>query len=119
MNTKLRARVIAEWRGMPEALLSRDTARPVADALAKVMAALGLGDRLHEEEVKRAWKDIVGEFLATHSTPHSLSAGVLVIRVLQPTLHFEFERNLKPQIVQKLRARFGAKVVRDIKFRIG
>jgi predicted nucleic acid-binding Zn ribbon protein len=120
MNSKLRARVIAEWRGLPErSPVTRDTARPVADPLTKVMAALGLGDRIREDEIKRAWSEVVGEFLAAHSNPTAMQDRVLIVRVIQPTLLYEFDRNLKPQIIQKLRARFGASVVRDIKFRIG
>lgn len=119
MNPKLRARVIAEWRGQPETPFERGQARPLADSLLKVMSALDLGDRLREEQVKLAWKEIVGDFLAKHSMPSAVQNGVLIVRVLQPTLLYEFDRNLKPQIAQKLRARFGTKTVRDIKFRIG
>ncbi len=119
MNPKLRARAIAEWRGLAETPALRDTARPVGDALMKVMSALGLGDRLREDEVMRVWKEVVGDFLAAHSTPSAVRDGVLIVRVLQPTLLYEFDRNLKPQIVAKLRARFGGRMVRDIKFRIG
>jgi predicted nucleic acid-binding Zn ribbon protein len=111
--------VIAEWRGMSDTPRPRDTAKPIFDPLAKVMASLGLGDRMREEEIRRAWRDIVGDFLAAHSNPTALQNGVLLVRVLQPTLLYELDRNSKPQIVQKLRARFGAKIVRDIKFRIG
>jgi predicted nucleic acid-binding Zn ribbon protein len=119
MDARLRARVIAEWRGLPETPFVRDTAKAVREPLAKLMQALGLGDRLSENEVKSAWREIVGEFLARHSAPDSIKDGVLIVRVLQPTLKFEFERNAKPQIVQKLRARFGAKIVRDVRFRLG
>ena len=83
------------------------------------MAAWGLKDRFREEEVLSAWQEVVGEFLARHSIPHRLKDGVLDVRVLQPTLCFEFERNLKPEILAKLKARFGARVVREIKFRVG
>jgi hypothetical protein len=119
MNSSLRARVIAEWRGLPEVGFTRDTAKLVSEPLGRVMQSLGLGDRLREEEVKRAWKEIVGEFLSGHSTPFSLQNGILIVRVLQPTLHYELDRVWKPQLVQKLKQRFGARVVRDIKFRIG
>jgi predicted nucleic acid-binding Zn ribbon protein len=118
MKPSLRNRVIAEWRGLPEVPFVRDTAKAVGVPLTKVMAALGLGDRLREEEVKRAWSEIVGEFLANHSTPASLTNGVLTVRVLQPALHYEFDRNCRPQILAKLRERFG-KSVRDLRFRIG
>jgi len=119
MNPSLRARVIAEWRGLSETGYARDTAKLLSEPLTRVMQSLGLGDRLREEEVKRAWKEIVGEFLAGHSTPSALQHGILIVRVLQPTLHYELDRVWKPQLVQKLKQRFGARIVRDIKFRIG
>lgn len=119
MNPKLRARVIAEWRGLPETPFERGKARPLADALLAVMSALDLGDRLREEQVKLAWREIVGDFLARHSMPDAVRDGVLIVRVLQPTLLYELDRNLKPQIVRKLRARFGAGMVRNVRFRIG
>jgi len=111
--------VIAEWRGMGETTSTRHTARPIADTLLKVMAKLELDDRLREDQMKDAWAEIVGEFLAKHSNPVAVQDGVLLVRVLQPTLLYEFDRNLKPKIVRKLRDRFGVRMVRDIKFRIG
>ena len=117
-SDQLRARVIAEWRGMPEVPWVRDTARPVAEPLAKLMAKLGLADRMREDEIVAAWREIVGEFIAGHSTPHRLKDGVLFVRVLQPSVHFELERVWKREILEKLKQRFG-RAVRDVKFRVG
>jgi predicted nucleic acid-binding Zn ribbon protein len=108
-----------EWRGLPQMPFVRDTAIPIAEALTKVMTGLGLKDRLREEEVLRTWKEIVGDFIAAHSLPQRLQDGVLYVRVLQPTVHYELDRIWKPQILAKLRDRFGARTVRDIKFRVG
>ena len=83
------------------------------------MKTLGLQDRLRAENVIAAWKDIVGEFVAKNSAPRQLKEGVLYVSVLQPSLHFELERVWKKDIVEKLKRRFGAKVVRDVRFRIG
>lgn len=116
---KLRRRILAEWRGLPEVPFPRDTAQPVAGPLAKVMKALGLGDRLREEEVKKAWREIAGEFIAGQSSPDALRAGVLTVRVAQSSMLYELDRVWKPQILEKLKARFGVRTVRDIKFRIG
>lgn len=116
---KLRARVLAEWRGLPQTPLSVDRAVPVADAVDKLMKTLGLQDRLKAEAVIAAWKEVVGEFVAKHSAPRQLKEGVLYVSVLQPSLHFELERVWKRDIVDKLKKRFGPKIVRDVKFRIG
>jgi predicted nucleic acid-binding Zn ribbon protein len=80
---------------------------------------LGLRERLHENEVIETWTQTVGQFLAAHSTPVSLRDGILFVRVLQPALHYELERVSKAGILRKLKQRFGGKVIRDLRFRIG
>ena len=116
---QIHARVLAEWRGLPETPFPRDTARPVSEPLAKLMAKLGLGDRLREEEVKKAWREIAGEFIAGQSSPDALRAGVLTVRVAQSSMLYELDRVWKAQLLEKLKRRFGARTVREIKFRIG
>ncbi len=116
---QLRARVLAEWRGLPEPYIRPDRAAAVGDAVRKVMQSLGLGDRLKADEVLAAWQEIVGEFFAKHSSPQQLKDGVLYVAVLQPTVHFELDRVWKRDIIAKLKKRFGARTVREIKFRLG
>lgn len=116
---RLRSIALAEWRGLPERPLVPSLPDVVGGTVAKVMAAWGLKDRFRQEEVLGAWQGIVGDYLAKHSIPHRLKDGVLEVRVLQPTLRYEFDRNLKPGILAKLKSRFGARVVREIKFRMG
>ncbi len=119
MNAALRAAVLAEWRGLPDKKLRPDRWQAPGDLLPKLMQQLGLSERLHETEVIDAWKQIVGDFIASHSTPVSLKAGVLFVRVLQPALHYQFETISKGEILRKLKQRFGAKVIRDLRFRVG
>ncbi len=119
MNPSLRAAVIAEWRGLPENYRSPDRWQSTGALLPKVMQRLGLKERLHEKEVIEAWGAIVGEFIGTHSAPMALRDGVLYVRVLQPALHYELEQISKIDILRKLKQRFGAKTVRDVKFRVG
>ncbi|SRR5581483_4652541 len=119
MNDSFRAAVIAEWRGLPEPKPSPNQFRPTAELLPKIMQRLGLKERLHEAEVIDAWSKIVGEFIASHSAPVALREGILYVRVLQPALHYELEQVSKIDIVRKLKQRFGGKVVRDVRFRIG
>ena len=119
MNSALRAAVIAEWRGLPEKPVRRDRWQAPADLLPKFMQQLGLSERLRETEVMEAWKDTVGDFISTHSTPTNLRDGVLVVRVLQPSLHYQFEQISKAEILRKLKQRFGTKIIREIRFRVG
>ena len=48
----LRARVLAEWRGLEQPIPKKDRCAPVADILQKLLPRLGLGERLGEEEVR-------------------------------------------------------------------
>ena len=119
MNASLRAAVIAEWRGLPANKTRPDRWQAPGELLPKLMQQLGLSERLRESEVIDAWKQIVGEFIAAHSAPVSLKAGVLFVRVLQPALHYELEQVSKLAILRKLKQRFGGKTIRDLRFRVG
>lgn len=119
MRPGLRDRVLAEWRGYREPAPTLARVNPVAGLVGKAMQGLGLGSRVQEAEVLSAWREVVGDFIAEHSRPARLKEGVLHVQVLQPAIHFELERVWKAQIVQKLRDRFGARVVREVRFRVG
>ena len=119
MNPSLRAQTIAEWRGLPEKNVVHNRWAATADVLPKLMQRLGLKERLHETEVMEAWANIVGDFIAAHSSPVALREGILYVRVLQPALHYELEQVSKIEILRKLKQRFGGKVIRDIRFRVG
>lgn len=119
MTSSLRHRVLAEWRGLPETPPAPDRLHRLDGVLEKLMKKLGLTERLREEEITAAWAETVGENIAIHSCPSHLRQGVLHVRVLQPTLLYELDRVLKAEVLRKLRERFGAKVIRDVRFRIG
>lgn len=119
MKPSLRAAVLAEWRGLPERPPRPDQWQNVAAVLPKIMQQLGLSERVRENEILEAWSGVVGDFIAAHSTPVNLREGVLFVRVLQPALHYELEQISKPLILRKLKQRFGARKVRDLRFRLG
>jgi predicted nucleic acid-binding Zn ribbon protein len=119
MNRQLREKILAEWRGLPQKPPQPDRTVSVAEGLKKVMHGLGLDERLHEAQMLQCWKEIVGEFIAGHSCPTRLKDGVLYVQVIQPAVLYELDRELKPQILKKLKKQFGGKVIREIRFRTG
>jgi hypothetical protein len=119
MNPKLKSHVIADWRGLPEDPFPRDTAKAPGPLVEKLLGSLGLNQRIREDEIKSAWKELVGDFLFRHSAPATLLQGVLTVHVLQPTVHFELERVWKKTLLTKLQERFGKVTVREIRFRLG
>ena len=105
---------------MPEKKTRPDHWETPGVLLPRLMQKLGLKERLRESEVIDAWAKIVGDFIAAHSTPVALREGILYVRVLQPALHYELEQICKPsEILRKLKVRFGAKTIRDVRFRVG
>lgn len=113
----IRQQVLEDWRGLADRPEPPDRCVTAGEALKKLLPRLGLTERLNEQEVQNAWLDIVGPFLATHSTPASLKDGILVVQVLQPTVRYELDRTWKSDILKKLKARFGAKAIKEVRFR--
>ena len=119
VNAALRAAVVTEWRGLPDRMPRPDKWQAPGELLPRLMQQLGLKERLHENEVIEVWTQIVGDFIAAHSAPMSLREGVLYVRVLQPALHYQFEQISKPEILRKLKQRFGTKTIKQLRFRLG
>ena len=61
---EIRRRVLEEWRGLPEEPIPRERCSHASDALKKLLRKLGLSERLNEQEIRSAWRNIVGDFLA-------------------------------------------------------
>jgi predicted nucleic acid-binding Zn ribbon protein len=118
VNKRIKAQVIAEWRGLPEEPFPQDTSQAVGPLIAALMKELGLSERMTEEQIISAWKEIVGDFLAGHSRPSGLHEGVLYVRVLQSTMLYELDRTFRKEILEKLRKRFG-RLIRDVRFKMG
>jgi len=114
----LRRKILEEWRGLDDPPSKPDRCLSINDVLGKILPKLGLSERLSEQQITEAWSSIVGGFLAQHSLPVALQGGILSIQVLQPTVRYELERSWKAEILSKLQARFTARVVREIRFRL-
>lgn len=117
-QNSLRARVIAEWRGYAESGGGPDKCAAVGEVIQRLLPKLGLGERVGEAEVRGAWLELVGDFIARHAVPSGLSRGVLTVQVLQPSVRYELESNWRPKILAKLQERFGKKTVREVRFRL-
>ena len=119
LKRTLREQVLAEWRGISEPAPSPERTVSVKELIAQLAPKLGLQNRLREEEMLAAWNEIVGEFFAQHSRPARLVNGVLYVLVLQPTVLYELDRRWKGMILEKIRVRFGSRLVKEIRFSVG
>lgn len=110
----LRRFVVEEWRGLPEKKEERPLVA-VSAAIHQLVAKLGLSERINEADIMRAWREIVGDFLAQHSQPARLVNGVLYIQVMQSSVRYELDRTWRAEILRKLQERFGRTAIKDIR----
>jgi len=117
-HVRIREQVLREWRGIDEPLdLDSGMHRP-QQSLAVILRRFGIQDGLDEEQVKSAWRELAGDFIASHSQPDSVKNGQLVLRVTQPAMRFHLEQ-MKPLLLERLRDLLGHDKIRTIRFMHG
>lgn len=110
--------LISAWRGVDEGPIIELPTLNVADLVGKVVAQAGIGDRMKLEEVLAAWRDIVGDFLFQHSRPDSIQRGVLMVRVLQPTVHHALAME-RLRILKRLQTLLKNAGIKDVRLKHG
>ena len=118
MTAAKRRKVLEEWRLLPEAVPARE-ARSVGDLVDGQLAALGMTERLVEDQLADAWGEIEGAANASQSRPIQLKKGELIVAVAQPALKYNFERFHAGEILQRLQEQFGKGLVRSVRFKVG
>lgn len=115
---RLRHRLITEWRGVEGGPLIDNKALPVAQFIPGFLREWKLDDRMKLDDVAGVWRSAVGDFIAKQTAPDALKRGILTVRVLQPAVHHTLAQQ-KAALLKKVQQRFGADVVKDIRFRHG
>ena len=111
-------RALQNFRGYADPKETERYEREMTDVMRKMLKKLNLQHRFDEQVVIDAWEEIAGEFAAKHSRPVEVKFGVLVVQVLQSTMHYTLGRQ-KSVILKKLQERFGRKNIRDVRFQLG
>lgn len=93
-------------------------AAAVGDLLAAIFHGKPAGKRLKEGKIWLIWNDCVGEQIASHARPAAFRDGTLTLCVdsapWMQQLNF-----LKKQLMEKLNARLGEELVREIFLKAG
>jgi hypothetical protein len=114
----IREEILREWRGADEPSgLDSGIHRP-ADFITSILRSIGAEDGLHEDEVRATWKELAGDFIASHTQPVSVKSGHLVLRVTQPAMRFHLEQ-MKPMLLERIKERLGPDKIHSIKFALG
>jgi predicted nucleic acid-binding Zn ribbon protein len=113
-----RTRALWEWRGLPEVPNPARNQHATAALIPKLMARLGLSERLRDEEIATAWRAIAGDFASRYSNPLKMRHRILVVAVSQPAVLWTLDRS-KPALLARLQEKFGRDVIRDLRFQAG
>jgi predicted nucleic acid-binding Zn ribbon protein len=116
--SKMALRALQEWRLLPGRKYQRPE-KTLSSRVHVILKGLGLEEQFTEQELNGAWKELVGDFVAQNARPGSMKRGVLEIRVLQPSVLYMLEREMKGVVLAKLQQRFGSDRVRGVRFKIG
>lgn len=115
---RLRHRLIADWRGAQgEPLFDNPSVTP-ASIIPGLLHEWKLDERIKLDDARAVWRELVGDFIAQHTAPDGLKRGVLTVRVIQPAIHHTLAQQ-KGKLLQNLQKRFGADMVREVRFRHG
>ena len=114
----IREEILREWRGCDEAVDSSARITTAEKWIRNVLKTVGDGDGLDEELVRSTWKDLAGDFIASHTEPVSVRNGHLVLRVTQPAMRFHLEQ-MKPMLLTRIREQLGEQRIKSVKFTLG
>ena len=117
-NTRARVKILTEWRG---GIDPPDPARNIHkpdEFLSDLLKVIGLSEGVEEERLKQVWVSVAGDFVARHTVPVSIRDGVLVLRVLQPTMKFHLQQ-MSGKLLVNLRRELGSDSVKQVIFKIG
>lgn len=114
----IREEILREWRGCDEAVNSNAGITLAEKWIRSVMKSIGAGDGLDEELVRSTWKELAGDFIASHTEPQSVRNGHLVLRVTQPAMRFHLEQ-MKPMLLTRIREQLGEQRIKSVKFTLG
>lgn len=91
---------------------------PLADALAKVGAELGLAPGDAHRALDARWSEVMGEDVAAHARLVAVRDGVLTVAVEDPIWATQL-RYLEPAVVIRATALLGPSVVTSLRVRVG
>lgn len=114
----IREQILREWRGYDEAKSLSEGIHKPSEFLASILKSAGMADGLHEDEVRKTWHELAGDFIAEHTDPLSVANGRLTLKVTQPAMRFHLEQ-MKPMLLERVQAKLGKDQIRAIQFTLG
>jgi predicted nucleic acid-binding Zn ribbon protein len=114
----MRQEILGEWRGADEVADPNSGIHTAGQFVHAILRSAGLEDGINEDQLRAAWKELAGDFIARHTEPLSVKGGHLVLRVTQPAMRFHLEQ-MKPMLLVRIRSQLGEDRIKSVKFTLG
>jgi predicted nucleic acid-binding Zn ribbon protein len=114
---RIREEILREWRGADEPANLNGRIHHPEKFIRAILNQTGASQGLDEDQVRGAWKELAGDFIARHTEPLSVKDGHLVLRVVQPAMRFHLEQ-MKPMLLKRIREALSDRV-QSIRFQTG
>ncbi|TAE74543.1 MAG: DUF721 domain-containing protein [Verrucomicrobia bacterium] len=114
----IRRAVLRDWRGGDPPAHPDERLHRAADFLASILKQVGASEGIDEDRLRQMWKDIAGDFVASHAHPVSLKGGCLTLHVVQPAMRFHLEQS-RAVLLKKIQDAAGPGVVKIVRFAVG
>ena len=89
---------------------------PLREAMQDLLRSLGVEQRLAAFDALAAWPQVVGEQIARVTSPQRVERGVLFVDVATAPWRAELTMKRR-ELIDKLNAHAGTRVITDIRFR--
>ena len=114
----LKRKLLEEWRGLP---LPRKTkpAKSLSNEVGEALDILGVGSSITESDVMSAWNEMMPKVISENTRPTAFQNGYIEISVLQPSILYTLDRQMKMDIIKKFQGVFGKSNLKGVNFRLG
>ena len=114
----LKRQLLEEWRGLPLPKKKFKT-KSLSSEVGKALDKLGLSTSITESDIIAAWNEIMPKVISENTKPTAFRNGYVEISVLQPSILYTLDRQMKPEIIKKFQNVFGKAKLKGVNFRLG
>ena len=118
LKVHLKNKLLEEWRGLPVPRKTKPV-KSLSNELDSALNLLGVGSSITESDIMRAWHEMMPKVISENTRPTAFQNGYIEISVLQPSILYTLDRQMKMDIIKKFQSVFGKSNLKGVNFRLG
>ena len=118
LKVHLKNKLLEEWRGLPVPRKTKPV-KSLSSELGSALNLLGVGSSITESDIMSAWHEMMPKVISENTRPTAFQNGYIEISVLQPSILYTLDRQMKMDIIKKFQSVFGKSNLKGVNFRLG